>query len=62
MPRIFLQRIVTLRQARSALRPLSPPYLTLLLLAAWLGGCAADEPAPPALPLSLPPLPPSPPP
>eukprot|EP00964_Phaeocystis_antarctica_P041470 scaffold23708_cov63-Phaeocystis_antarctica.AAC.3 len=49
--------IVTLRQARSALRPLSPPYLTLLLLAAWLGGCAADGPAPPALPLSLPPLP-----
>ena len=27
----------TLRQARSALRPLSPTHLTLLLLAAWLG-------------------------
>eukprot|EP00964_Phaeocystis_antarctica_P153953 scaffold122425_cov37-Phaeocystis_antarctica.AAC.1 len=57
MPRAFLQKIVTLQQARSALRPLAPPYLILLLLAAWLGGCAADEPAPPALPLSLPPLP-----
>ena len=53
---------MTLRQVRSALRPLSPPYLTLLLLAAWLGGCAADGPAPPALPLSLPPLPSLPPP
>ena len=59
----------TLRQARSALRPLSPTHLTLLLLAAWLGGCAADgspplsptsPPSPPSLPPSSPPAPPSP--
>ena len=60
-PSLPPQKIVTLRQVRSALRPLSPPYLTLLLLAAWLGGCAADGSPPLSLPSpSSPPALPSP--
>ena len=65
-PRSMRITIVTLRQARSALHPLSPPHLTLLLLAAWLGGCAADDspplspPSPSSPPAPSPPLSPPP--